>query len=110
MRKVYLSGPMTGIPDFNFPKFHRLAAVIRATGVECFNPAETDGGSQDKPYEFYIREDIKALLECTELALMPGWENSKGANLELSIARALKLPVYQLTEDGIIDTSVNIAA
>ena len=39
---VYLSGPMTGLPDLNFPAFHAAADKLRSQGVQVVNPAEPD--------------------------------------------------------------------
>lgn len=39
---LYLAGPMTGYPEFNFPTFNRTAAEMRALGFAIFNPAEND--------------------------------------------------------------------
>jgi len=38
MTRVYLSGPMTGIADNNFPAFHHWAAKLRA-GATATNGA-----------------------------------------------------------------------
>lgn len=42
---TYIAGPMSGIPDFNYPMFHRVAKHLRDRGVDVRNPAENDGGS-----------------------------------------------------------------
>lgn len=92
---VYIAGPMTGLPEFNYPLFNRVAAELRARGVEVRNPAENDGGSADKQWDFYIRLGLRQLLECDEIMLLPGWESSKGAQLELSVAEALGMTVSE---------------
>ena len=38
--KVYISGPMAGIENHNFPQFNALATKLRALGVDVVNPAE----------------------------------------------------------------------
>ena len=40
MTRVYIAGPMTGLPDFNYPAFNAAAAKLRALGLEVLNPAE----------------------------------------------------------------------
>lgn len=44
MRRLYLAGPMTGLPDFNYPAFHAAAAAWRAAGWTVANPAENFNG------------------------------------------------------------------
>ena len=83
---------MTGYPDFNFPAFNGRAAEWRAEGWEVFNPAET--ALADKPRDYYLRIDVRAICECDAIAVLPGWQNSRGATLEVSLARELGLAVY----------------
>src|SRR3972149_3772022 len=40
--KVYLAGPMTGLPASNFRVFDVAAAQLRRLGFEVFSPAEND--------------------------------------------------------------------
>ena len=96
-RKVYIAGPMTGLPDFNFPAFHEAAARLRAMGHEVVSPAELHEDT-DKPWEFYMRAAIKALMDCTAVYALNGSSASKGASIELQLARNLGMPVsYETT-------------
>lgn len=90
--RVYLSGPMSGIAEHNFPAFDAEAARLRAAGYEIVNPTEInpDVGAS---WEQCLRADIKALCDCDTIALMPGWEKSKGAHLELSVAHRIGLRI-----------------
>lgn len=92
LKRIYLSGPMTGLPDLNFPAFNEAARVLRARGFDVVNPAEInpDAGMS---WEQCMRADIKALCDCDTIALLPGWEASKGAHLEVHVAHRLGLDV-----------------
>ena len=90
---VYLSGPMTGLPDYNRPAFDEAAAQIRAEGRTVFNPAEVGERDVIRTRSWYMRKDIDALLKCDSVHVLQGWEKSKGARLEIEIARQLELPI-----------------
>lgn len=92
MKKLYLAGPMSGLPDLNFPAFNAEAARLRALGFEVANPAEVNAEHPDMPYMWYIKQDLCMMLTCEFVAFLPNWYNSKGANKEYSVARILKMP------------------
>ncbi len=94
MSKVYLSGPMTGITEFNFPAFHKAAESWRDKGHEVCNPAETDNGDTSKDRSYYLRKDIAALVGCDAIAVLPDWQYSRGSRLEVTIAHELGMPLY----------------
>lgn len=94
--RVYLAGPMTGIPDLNFPAFHAAAASLRASGFEVVNPAEINA-DPSAGWSACMREDIAQLVTCQAIALLPGFERSKGATLERHIALALEMREIFLT-------------
>ncbi|WP_213761962.1 DUF4406 domain-containing protein [Caballeronia sp. dw_19] len=98
--KLYLAGPMTGYPEFNFPAFAAESARLRTLGFEVVNPAELNSGS-DGDWLACMRVDIKALVDCDGVALLPGWEKSRGAPIEQGLARDLGLCVH--TSAHIID-------
>lgn len=91
MKRIYLSGPMTGLPDLNFPAFAAMTTSLREGGHTVTNPAELnpDGGS----WNDCMRRDIAALMDCDTVATLPDWENSKGAKLEVLIAEKLGMRV-----------------
>ena len=89
---TYISGPMTGLPELNFPAFHLKAKELRAEGRAVVNPAEIDE-APGRPWHEYMRKDIRLLMDCDTIHMLPGWENSKGARLELHIARELGMKV-----------------
>ena len=116
--KVYLAGPMRGIPHFNFPTFYRAAKDLRAQGHEVFNPAERDEREHGKKVAasrtgdlaeaeargFCLREALAEDMEwiclhAEAIALLPGRERSKGANAEKATAEALSLQVIYLEQN-----------
>jgi hypothetical protein len=91
--KLYLAGPMTGYLDLNFPAFHAEAARLRALGFEIVNPAELNEGN-DGDWLACMRVDIAHAVYCDGIALLPGWEQSRGALIEHNLIRDLGLRVY----------------
>lgn len=81
---VYISGPMTGQPFFNYFKFYGWAGMIaKEYGCEVLNPARHRDGM---PYQFYMDCAVADLLHTTVIVLLDGWEKSHGANFELDTA------------------------
>jgi hypothetical protein len=93
--RIYLSGPMAGLPEHNYPAFNVTANELRSAGHEVVNPAELHP-EPGKTWEQCLRTDIRELCSCDAIALMPGWERSKGANLELHIAHRVGMDVIHL--------------
>ena len=75
-KRIYLSGPMTGLPDFNYPAFNAEAARLRALGYHVENPAENP--PQDS-WEAYMAVCIPQMATCDTIAQLPGWSESRGA-------------------------------
>lgn len=90
---VYLSGPMSGLPGNNYAAFKAAAERLRSQGLSIINPAEITPPVVDPTWHDYLRADLKALLDCTHICLLPGWETSSGAHLELHIAHRLGLSI-----------------
>ena len=86
--RVYVAGPMTGIADFNYPAFNAVADQLRAQGYEVENPAD-HGIVEGAQWADFIAYNLTRLGLCGVIALLPGWEHSKGARLEVMIAGRL---------------------
>lgn len=120
--RVYVAGPMSGIKEFNFPAFHAAAAKLRNEGHIVFNPAERDierhngvdiskgnaSGSQEVAAEehgFSLRDALAddtwwICKEADAIALLPGWEDSKGARAEHALAVALGHTIIHMVPFG----------
>lgn len=97
MTRIYVAGPMTGLPDFNFPAFNAAAAQLRALGYDVENPAE----NPEPPcgsWLAYMRMAIVQVAKCDALVLLPGWEQSKGARVEFQLAVGLELRAMPLEQ------------
>lgn len=82
-KKYYLSGPMTGLPNYNRPAFNRMAKLLRSKGFKVENPAENP---EQESWEKHMELAITQLKTCNSIIMLQGWECSKGAQIELEIA------------------------
>lgn len=118
--KLYIAGPMRGIDEFNFPAFFAAEERLNAEGHTCFNPARRDierhgtdistGNTKGDEavaaqHGFSLREALRddtawISMEAEGIALLPGWDRSKGAVAEHALARALNLEVIFLPGAG----------
>jgi hypothetical protein len=115
--RIYIAGPMTGIPQFNYPEFFRVATVLRDLGHAVINPAETNGATVQEAlrdveanphsWEYYMRKDVMSVASVDAICLLPGWQNSKGARLEVTVAKALGMPLYVL-RDGELHPRIEV--
>lgn len=101
--KIYLAGPMSGYPQFNFPLFYEAAARLRALGFDVVSPAEMDaehgvdvqamasvkGDLKDitETWGDLLSRDVKMIADggINGIVFLPHWERSKGARLEATV-------------------------
>lgn len=93
-KKVYISGPITGIKDYNKPAFDEASEELEKHGFVPVNPLVLSVVSKKKTHGDYMRDDIKAMTDCDAVYLLPGWELSRGARDEVYMAKAMDIPVY----------------
>ena len=109
MKRVYLSGKMTGLPNLGFEIFDKNRDFLKDNGWDVISPADIDraaGLDLDAPfteeqYHETIKRDYAALLECDAIAFMNNWTESRGAKLESDFANVLKLDRYRVDADNL---------
>lgn len=114
-KKVYIAGPMAGIKDYNYPMFNLFDTILTSLGFDVVNPAELDAEegwplptATDDFYVAteeragYMRRDLPYVVQCDAIVLLPDWQMSVGANIELLTALVCGLEVWEAveTEDG----------
>lgn len=114
-KSIYIAGPMSGYPEFNFPAFFAAAERFADEGWDVYNPAAKDEEGRldkeafetgdaakaiDKGFDF--REaylwDIDCVIKADAIYMLPGWEASPGARGEHAVAVAMKrhYPEYEI--------------
>lgn len=79
-KKIYISGKITGLtPEEAFNLFNNAAMTI---------PHD-----HDKTWLNYMRNDLKALLDCDAVFMLYNWKDSKGAKVEHDLAESLGLEI-----------------
>lgn len=116
----YVAGPMSGLPQFNHPKFHEVTRILRAMGLTVINPAEEDSMQMqelamaspdgdttplveacDETWGDVLARDVRLIANrVTAIILLPGWQDSKGARLELYVSKLCGHAIYVWYDEG----------
>jgi len=105
---IYLSGPMKGYPESNYPLFMKVAKELRAAGHRVYNPAEFDwkGSHETFPLRRAFAEYCAFICnEADTIVLLPGWERSLGVSAELALAKNCKLTILEYRGLGLLSLS-----
>lgn len=110
-RRVFISGPMTGIEHYNAPEFARAHAICREQGAAyVFDPSwewmnET---GEENTHEYYMRRCINVLTNGTfdTLLQLDGWRESEGCRLEYEVAVACGIRLATLLDDERTDERI----
>jgi hypothetical protein len=101
--RVYIAGPINGMPNGNKEAFKLRAEELETQGHEPVNPWDVPvdhaGPCTGDPtmdplhgYGCYMRKDLEALMTCDAISLLDGWEHSRGAMVEKAVAEILGMP------------------
>ena len=96
--KLYIAGPMTGLPDNNYPAFHAAAKFFRDRGYEVANPAELKPSKPLAEMQWldWMRLTVQQMMDCDVVVYLPDWMKSRGASAEVKLARGLSFATYSL--------------
>lgn len=95
---IYISGPMTNMPNDNKEAFFAAQSFLENHGYKPINPhvlsakLESELGRQPF-YSEYLKQDFKALLDCQGIYVLAGWHRSPGALREIEVAKACAIPI-----------------
>lgn len=97
MTVLYVAGPMTGYADYNYPAFNWASADLREVGYEVLNPVDSEKHNptpgRPQSWDWYMRHAIRMVMDAEGIAVLTGWEKSKGAKLEVLLALELGMRV-----------------
>jgi len=123
-KRVYISGPITGQEDGNKKAFKEAEMKFRDMNFDAINPHELHGTDWEAEWNEkleqrkitvlehwagYMKTDIQALVKCDFVALLPNWESSKGANIEIAIAKSLGMPIINALDMQEVTTNINFS-
>ena len=97
---IFISGPMHGLPDFNYPMFHKAGDYLKAQGKQFLSPAHgrfghprTPPAQGHRPLAHDIRHTLKQLLLCDSILMLPNWRDEDDSWLQRDLANNLNMPI-----------------
>lgn len=90
---IYISGPMTGLPNRNREAFMDAEAQLKAVGYNVLNPIHNEPTDGSASRAHYLSLDLPMIQQSLAVALLDGWERSPGVDLEVHTAMELGLVV-----------------
>lgn len=112
MKKIYISGPISGLPLEKVKQAFNDAEIHHALGMdyEPVNPLN-NGLPTNATWEEHMRADLRLLLDCDTIYMLEGWEKSRGARIEYALAVDLKMDIqYQFKYSHALNLDLSIYA
>lgn len=115
--KFYLAGPMSNLPQFNFPAFDYAAKWLRGNGWNIISPAELDAeetramamasenglaNQAKRKWGWYLGRDVEIVADqASGIVFLNDWARSRGARLEAYTALTAGKTKFYRFYDGI---------
>jgi hypothetical protein len=131
---LYVSGTISSDPDLSFEeakaRFDAVRDYLEALGYRAVSPTDMEGecgrtaeecvatqrkvmpgqGQGNHSWECYLKGDIRAMLLCDGVALLPNWERSSGAFLEVQTAKGCGMDVRPYDQWPLVQAPLERAA
>ena len=102
-QKAYVSGKITGLTEEEYLRlFSEAKKKAKEKGYVAISPTELPH-DHNKTWESYMREDLIEMLKCDVVFAMANWHESKGATIEVNLAKSIGMKV--IFETNQIQTS-----
>jgi hypothetical protein len=99
---IYISGPVTGLPEWNVHAFTAAETMLTELSINCVNPHKIvdwtslpKNATPPEEWAFAMKQDLKGLMGCNAVIMLPDWGKSVGATWEFLNAKTLGMPVFQ---------------
>ena len=100
----YISGPVTGFPENNYPAFQRAADRLRKLGLKVVSPHEIPPPSgtftEEEIWQYYMDRCFEQMSECRAIVMLRGWTQSRGAQIELQKALSEQWEAFYFYQDN----------
>lgn len=94
MKKVYIAGKVTGVPQEQATqKFNTAEKLVTVAGFQAVNPIKIVN-DVNAEWQKAMRVCITSLMQCDAVLILPCVWRSKGAQIERELASNLNLPIF----------------
>lgn len=94
---VYLSGPITGIENFNKELFKTIKNKVESLGFTCIDTH--DICEEDWSWNKCMKKSIQYMMKADIVFFIDGWQNSKGCKIENRLVVELGITHFYITEN-----------
>ncbi len=107
--RIYVAGPMTGLPDNNRAAFAYAWNRLMEAGLDAVSPHFMESAIEVETkarmgtaavYRHVLPVDLFALSSVDGVLALPGWEDSRGAKFEKHFADLIEIPWVTTVSDG----------
>ena len=97
-KTIYISGKITGTDDYE-DRFLKAEQYLISKGFDVLNPVkvgkwiERHLAPKIPTWVEYMKQDIKAMMSANCIYMLKGYRESKGARIELFLAKILQYEI-----------------